>query len=131
MNYRITTSEKTKDRLLKMKSATNLTPNILCRFGIAFSLKNQEPIVLKELLAKGNGLDLNRNVITGRYDQLYKSLISQRERRHLSDEEYFENYLLAHIERGVAELYAEFEMAGNTEKFIKRIAKYGYGRDIA
>lgn len=130
MNYRITTSEYTKERLLTMKESTNITPNILSRYGIALSLKNPNPIDLCILNNTNKGLEFNRNVITSKYDQLYKALISQKENRFLSDEEYFEKYLPAHIERGVAELYSVFQMAGNTEKFITRLIQYGYGRDL-
>lgn len=130
MNYRITTSEYTKERLLTMKESTNITPNILSRYGIALSLKNPNPIDLSILNNTNKGLEFNRNVITSKYDQLYKALISQKENRFLSDEEYFEKYLLAHIERGVAELYSVFQMAGNTEKFITRLIQYEYGRDL-
>lgn len=130
MNYRITTSEYTKERLLTMKDSTHITPNILSRYGIALSLKNPEPIDLKIIENMSKGFEFNRNVITSKYDQLYKALISQKENRFLSDQEYFEKYLLAHIERGVAELFSEFQMAGNTEKFIRRLAEYGHGRDL-
>ena len=130
MNYRITTSEYTKDRLLTMKDATNITPNILSRYGIAISLKNPDPIDLSIIENNSKGFEFNRNVITSKYDQLYKALISQKENRYLNDEEYFEKYLLAHIERGVAELYSEYQMAGNTEKFIRRLVDYGHGRDL-
>ncbi|MBN2836539.1 MAG: DndE family protein [Candidatus Delongbacteria bacterium] len=130
MNYRIYTSEETKNVLIKMRDTTSITPNILARYGIALSLKNVEPINLDILNFSNKGLELNRNVITSKYDHLFKALISQKEGRFLNDHEYFEQYLLAHIERGVKELYAEFQMAGNTEKFIKRLIAYEYGRDM-
>lgn len=130
MNYRIITSEETKNALQKMKDTTSLTPNILARYGIALSLKNAEAIDLKILNFEKKGQEFNRNVITSKYDHLFKALISQKEKRFLTDEEYFDQYLLAHIERGVKELYAEFQMAGNAEKFIKRLVNYEYGVDL-
>lgn len=130
MNYRITTSEYTKNRLITMKETTGITPNILSRYGIAISLKNPNPIDLSIIENISKGLEFNRNVITSKYDQLYKALISQKENRYLSDEDYFEKYLLAHIERGVAELYSEYQMAGNTDNFIIRLLEYGHGREL-
>lgn len=130
MSYRITTSENTKDKLSKMKDSTNITPNILSRYAIALSIKNPKSIDLKLIKFDCKGQEFNRNVITSKYDVLFKALISQKEGRFLTDKEYFEEYLLAHIERGVSELYAEFEMAGNTEKFITRLTNYSYGSDL-
>ena len=47
-----------------------------------------------------DGLDLNRQTITGDNDTYFKVLIEQVEGRYLSDEEYFPRYVKAHIDRG-------------------------------
>jgi len=130
MIYRLSTSEDTKDKLLHMKGSTNITPNILCRYCVTMSLNNPEPLDLSIINFKNKGLELNRNVLTGRYDKLFKALISHKENKYLTDDIYYEKYLLAHIERGVQELYSEFNMAGNADKFISRIASYQFGRDL-
>jgi len=46
------------------------------------------------------GLDLNRQTITGDYDVYFKVLIEQLEGRKLLEEEYFPFYVKAHIDPG-------------------------------
>ena len=55
-----------------------------------------------------NGLELNRQTITGEYDELYKCLIAMKENPHINDDEYFQKYIKAHLDRGAKYLYAEF-----------------------
>ena len=42
-------------------------------------------------------------------DDLYKGLIEMNERQHIADEEYFQKYIKAHLDRGAKLLYSEFK----------------------
>ena len=55
------------------------------------------------------GLELNRQTITAEWDLLYKSLIEVSENRHIEDDEYFQKYIKAHLDRGAKMLYSEFK----------------------
>ena len=60
-----------------------------------------------------NGLELNRQTITAEWDQLYKCLIEMFEKRYLSDDEFFQKYIKAHLDRGARILYSEFKYNGD------------------
>ncbi|MCT4584199.1 MAG: DNA sulfur modification protein DndE [Peptostreptococcaceae bacterium] len=122
MNFRLRTSKKAQEKLIEMRDKTNITPNILSRYAISFSLLRKDTI--KKFDNDTSGIEFNRHVLTGKYDTLFKSLIIQHENKMLNDDEYFPKYLKAHLERGLDELYAEFQMAGNDEKFLQRILDY-------
>ena len=64
------------------------------------------------------GLELNRQTITGEFDDLYKALIQLFEQRHLSDDDYFQKYVKAHLDRGARLIYAEFKYNGD---FLKAL----------
>lgn len=90
-------------------ASENLQPFILSKLAIAMSLKN--PVRLKEddFNRDTFGLELNRQTITGEYDLLFKTLIEMYEKKHISDDEYFQKYLKAHLDRGAKMLLAEFQ----------------------
>ncbi|BES64346.1 hypothetical protein SANA_07850 [Gottschalkiaceae bacterium SANA] len=125
MQFRLRTSGKAQELLLELKNATKITPNILSRYAIALSVKQQKP--LEELEYDVSGLEFNRHVLTGNFDATFKSLISQREERELTDEEYFPHYIKLHLERGIRMLKAEYDYAGNTEKFLINLMNYAEG----
>lgn len=120
MQYRIKTSKATQDILKELQNATHLTPNILARLGISLSLLLDESI--EDYESDSNGLEFNRNTLTGSYDFVYKALISQKLGRKISDEEFFPYLIKKHMDRGVGLLNNEYKYAGNYEKFIKSLA---------
>lgn len=128
MNFRLRTSKQAQDILLDLKDKTNITPNILSRYAVSLSLLEPEP--LTRFNYKTDGLEFNRHVLTGKYDAVFKALITQYEGRELSDEEYYPDYLKAHIERGISLLNSEYNYAGNYEKFILNLINYTPGGNI-
>jgi DNA sulfur modification protein DndE len=116
MNFRLKTSKFTGEKLKQLQSTTNLTPNILVRLAIGLSLRqNGTPEVT---LSDNNGLEFNRNTLTGEYDYIFKALITQHTNRELNEEEYFPDLFNAHLERGVRLLSNEYQHAGNSEKLM-------------
>jgi DNA sulfur modification protein DndE len=116
MNFRLRTSKQSEEKLKNLQSTTNLTPNILVRLAISLSLKVKS--MPSEDLANTNGLEFNRNTLTGEYDYIFKALITQHAEREVTDEEYFPSLFNLHLERGVSLLDSEYKHAGNYEKFI-------------
>ena len=51
---------------------------------------------------------MNRQTITGEWDDLYKALIELREGVHLDDDTYIQKFLKAHLDRGALLLYGEY-----------------------
>ncbi|AGE22667.1 DNA sulfur modification protein DndE [Geobacillus stearothermophilus] len=122
MQFRLKTSKETMDILKQLQSSTNLTPNVLARLAIALSLLSKEPIESFE--SDTNGLEFNRNTLTGEYDFVYKALIAQQLGRPITDDEYFPSLIKKHLDRGAKWLENEYKYAGNYEKLIKGLANF-------
>ena len=75
-----------------------------------------------------DGLELNRQTITGEYDDYFKVLIEQAEGRHLSNEEYFPKYMKAHIDRGAILLESRYKHAGDLDKYV--LETFGIGDTV-
>jgi DNA sulfur modification protein DndE len=116
MNFRLKTSKFTGEKLKQLQSTTNLTPNILVRIAIGLSL--QQKGTPEVTLSDNNGLEFNRNTLTGEYDYIFKALITQHTNREINEEEYFPELFNAHLERGVRLLANEYQHAGNAEKLM-------------
>jgi DNA sulfur modification protein DndE len=119
MNFRLTTSTYTEEKLKQLQGTTNITPNILARIAVSLSLKDPNPVSSENI--NGKGIDFNRTTLTGEYDYIYKVLIAQHAEREITDEEYFPGLFNAHLERGIRLLYSDYQYAGNYEKFITNL----------
>ena len=93
--------------------STRLQPFALAKIAIAMSIRNEEKLTTDEFLSDTDGLELNRQTISGEYDDLFKALIVQHENKLLTDDEYFPKYLKAHLDRGAKLLYSEFKYSGS------------------
>ena len=113
MVFKIKTSKKTEELFLAIEASENLQPYALSKLAISLSLKTEEPLSEEDFKTDNNGLELNRQTITGEYDELYKCLIAMKENRHIDDDEYFQKYIKAHLDRGAKYLYAEFRYGGD------------------
>jgi len=109
MVFKIRTSKNTMQYFEEMTASENLPPFILSKLAISMSLKSQCSLEDSDFKSDVNGLELNRQTITGEYDDLYKSLIEIFEKEHISDDDYFQKYLKAHLDRGAKMIYSEFK----------------------
>lgn len=109
MVFKIKTSIKTMEYFEEIGASENLAPFALSKLAISMSLKSNAPLCEKDFKTDNYGLELNRQTITAEYDQLYKSLIKLSEGRDIDDDEYFQKYLKAHLDRGAKMLYREFK----------------------
>ena len=108
MVFKIRTSKKTMAIFEEISASTNYAPFILSKLAISMSLKSKAPLKENDFKSDSFGLELNRQTITGEWDELYKSLIEMAEGRHLSDDDYFQKYLKAHLDRGARMIHSEF-----------------------
>lgn len=125
MVFKIRTSKKTQELFEAIEARENLQPYTLSKLAISLSLKSKEPLMDSDFKTDNYGLELNRQTITGEHDELFKCLIAMKENRHIDDDEYFQKYIKAHLDRGAKLLYSEFRYGGdfithllNTEKGI-------------
>ena len=103
-------------RLLQTQKKMNYELITLVKHAIAWSLK--EGLSVENFHSDSNGLELNRQTITGEYDTYFKVLVEQAAGRHLSEEEYFPKYLKAHIDHGARILRSKYKHAGNLDRYI-------------
>lgn len=113
MVFKIRTSKKTEELFEAIEASENLQPYALSKLAISLSLKSDESLSDDDFKTDNNGLELNRQTITGEYDDLYKCLIAMKEKRHVDDDEYFQKYIKAHLDRGAKLLYSEFRYGGD------------------
>ena len=109
MVFKIRTSKKTMSFFEEIAASTNYPPFILSKLSISMSVKSGEPLTATDFKTDCFGLELNRQTITGEWDDLYKGLIEMFEGQHISDDDYFQKYLKAHLDRGAKLIYSEFK----------------------
>lgn len=113
MVFKIRTSKKTMAIFEEIAASTNYAPFILSKLAISMSLKSKSPLKESDFKTDSYGLELNRQTITGEWDELYKGLVEMFEGHHLSDDEYFQKYLKAHLDRGARMIYSEFRYSSD------------------
>lgn len=109
MVFKIKTSKKTMQLFEEMTASTNYAPFILSKLSISLSIKSDIDLKDADFKTDTYGLELNRQTITSEWDDLYKCLIEISENRHIDDDEYFQKYIKAHLDRGAKMLYSEFK----------------------
>ena len=109
-------ASRSKRLIPNFGKSTSLKPYTLVKHAIAWSLKEQGKVT--SFSSDNEGLELNRQTITGEYDDYFKVLIEQAEGRHLSNEEYFPKYIKAHIDRGAIILESRYKHAGDLDKYV-------------
>lgn len=124
MSNRLKISKSTSEKLVELQSYTNFTRNVLVRLAVSLSLRDSSTPVLVNDKSSG-GLEIDRFILTGEHDLIYKVLITQHAQKELSDEEYFPALFNAHLERGIILLESEYKHAGNAEKLHINLLQYG------
>lgn len=113
MIFKLKTSKKTMEIFEMIGQKTNLQPFSLSKIAIALSIASDNPLSENDFNTNNEGLELNRQTITGDHDTLFKSLIIADLKQPITDEEYFPKYLKAHIDRGAILLESEFKYSRN------------------
>lgn len=113
MAFKLKTSKKTEEILSRIESSDNLPFYTTVKLSMALSLRLKEPLTLDDFQTDSLGRELNRQTITGESDLLYKCLMELYSEKHLSDEEFFPDYVKAHIDRGAILLDREQRYGGD------------------
>lgn len=120
MIFKLKTSNRTMEIFEKIGQSTNLQPFALSKIAIALSIASDVPLNINHFNTNNEGLELNRQTITGDHDTLFKSLIIAELNTSISDEEYFPKYVKAHLDRGAILLENEFKYSRN---FLDHLCK--------
>ena len=113
MIFKLKTSKQTMEIFEHIGQSANLQPYCLSKLAIALSVASEKPLIDEDFKTNNDGLELNRQTITGDHDTLFKSVIILDLKKPLSDEEYFPKYLKAHLDRGAKMLENEFRYSKN------------------
>lgn len=113
MVFKLRTSKQTMLIFEELFNSLHLQPFALCKLAIALSLRSERPLNLEDFAQDNDGLELNRQTITGEYDDLFKALIISYTGAKLSDDDYFPKYLKAHIDRGAQLLLSEYKYSNS------------------
>ena len=119
MVFKLRTSKETMTIFEEIGLSLHLQPFALCKIAIALSLRVDDKLVEDDFKTNSDGLELNRQTITGEYDDLFKALIISKNGQGISEDDYFPKYMKAHIDRGAALLYSEFKYSGTN--FYKHV----------
>ena len=124
MVFKLKTSKETMRIFEEIGASIHLQPFALCKIALALSLKDSQRLDEDNFKTDGEGLELNRQTITGEYDDLFKALIISHAGNNMTDEEYFPKYMKAHIDRGAKYLFSEFKYSnGNFYKHMIELDK--------
>lgn len=123
MIFRLKTSKRTQEIFTELESRTNLKPYTLVKHAIVWSIKENTSVA--DFECDSEGLDLNRQTITGDNETYFKVLIEQVEGRHLPENEYFPKYVKAHIDRGSELLLDMYNHAGSLDKYVLHVLGIG------
>ena len=122
MSNKLKLSQEASEKLLLLSTRLDLRRNIVCRLAIGRSLAEKESV--KSINpADSAGYEFNRYTLTADFDELFKALLRQHERKKMNDTEYFSVYLRNHIERGVQLLYAEYQRVNSPIDFLTGLFK--------
>lgn len=122
MVFRMKTSKRTMEIFQAIYTREYLQPFCLAKISIALALREKYKYDKND--GDTQGLDLNRQTITGDYDLLYKKLIENNEGKSLSDEEYFPQYLKAYLDYGATLLEHEYKY---TNDFLSHLVQLDKG----
>ncbi len=123
MIFKLKTAKATMEIFEEIGSVYHLQPFALCKLAMALSLRDAEKLSDSDFKSDSEGLELNRQTITGEYDDLFKALIISHFGSTISDDDYFPKYVKAHIDRGARNLHAEYKYSNNFYKHLLELDK--------
>lgn len=109
MAFKLKTSLETKGIFEQIHRTTGLQPYALVKISMALSIRSNQKLMQEDFKTSNDGLELNRQTISGDYDKLFSALITIKEKTNLSDSEIFPKYFKAHIDRGAKMLFNEYK----------------------
>ena len=107
----IITSSKSQSLLGRIKSRTGLTPNLLARFALCMSLKDDSIPNPSEYDKEGSVLE--PSVLFGEYIQIYRGLMRNRLKKDNLAESQLNEMTRCHLNRGVLSLNSRINDLGD------------------
>lgn len=105
-------------RLRMLKGKTGLTPNILCRMALCFSLNNQK--ITNLVAVDEEGQEFNRYTLTGEYDPYFIALIKERcLQEGLDPDKEFMRQFKLHLNNGIMAIYSRISSLPDLVNLLK------------
>ena len=123
MIFRLKTSKQTQEIFEELERRTNFKPYTLVKHAIAWSVAEKTSV--ENFKSDSNGLELNRQTITGDNEEYFKTMFELIEGRFLEEDEFFPKYVKAHIDRGSKLLLDMYNHAGSVDKYILHVLGVG------
>jgi DNA sulfur modification protein DndE len=123
MIFRLKTSKQTQEIFEELERRTNYKPYTLVKHAIAWSVAENTSVA--DFKSDSNGIDLNRQTITGDNEEYFKAMFELIEGRFLEEDEFFPKYVKAHIDRGSKLLLDMYNHAGSVDKYILHLLGEG------
>ena len=111
-------SSEATGKLRTLKQRTGLTPNLLCRMALMYSLE-EGAIEEHTPLPNEDGSEFNAYTLTGENTDLFLSLLKCVENNNLKDDKLFLERMRAHIDRGVTMMFSRFK---NSEVLLAKLS---------
>lgn len=97
---RIRISKEATNKLRMLKARTGVTPNLLCRMALCYSLNNER--ISNLVPSDEEGQEFNRFTLTGEYDSYFVALVKERcIQDGLDPEKEFINQFKRHLNHGI------------------------------
>jgi len=112
----IITSSKSQALLGRLKARTDLTPNLLARFAICISIK--ENSIPNPSEYDKDGSILEPSVLFGEYEQIYLGLMRNRLKRDNLEESQLADMTRCHLNRGVISLNSRINDLGDFYELV-------------
>lgn len=114
---RVRISTSATIRLKQLQIRTRLTPNILSRIAICYSLN--DPSIPNPKDYDERGMEMNRFTLTGDWDSLFIALVTERcIQDGLDPEKDLPDQLRAHLNRGVYGIYSRIKGLGDIQSLL-------------
>jgi len=122
MKTKINVSSGADEILSKIRSKFSIRPNIVCRYAVILSLQVvEDPVVCND----NSGREFNRVTLTGDDDILIRELIKMHYTEFISDDEYMNVFLKAHLERGLKLLSQNIAQTKSFDNYLMQLIMNG------
>lgn len=116
--HRLKISNDATVRLRGLKGRTGLTPNILCRIALCYSLNNEKISNLVE--PDEDGQEFNRFTLTGEYDTYFIALVKERcVKDGVDPEQNVIRYFKTHLNNGIMAIYSRIKTLPDLQNLLK------------
>lgn len=123
MQFRLKTSKQTAEIFNSINQREHIQPFALAKIAIMLAIKEGYKAGDKIVPNDTDGLELNRQTITGENDDLFKALIEVNEGEYLEEDIYFPYYIKSYLDYGAFLLEQEVKYSRNIYSHLVNLEK--------